>query len=99
MRSTPVVKSLLRPLVVKGCGYDMFAFAMVTGMGVLFIGFLAGHGLIGLLAGIATFAALFKAGQWITEHDPQLLSVIFCPLFRRRYLDHKKFRDRPCAES
>jgi type IV secretory pathway VirB3-like protein len=93
-RSNPIVKSLAQPLTVKGCAYELFTSAVAVAMAILILGFIMGRGLSGLLIGIAAFALLFKVGQWITAHDPQLLTILLSSWTWCRSLDSKKFQRR-----
>lgn len=90
MEQTPVVKSLLRPLNIKGCPYEMFSIGMTVSIALLFLFFIFGHGFLGIIVGVALFAALFSIGRWAAANDPQLLTVMVSSLAWKSSLDSRK---------
>jgi hypothetical protein len=96
---TPVIKSLCQPLAVKGCAYEIFTSSMLLAVITLVLLFACGHGFLGFAAGMLVFVAGFKAGQWITKRDPQLLSILACRMTWRNTFDGAKHRRRKCAVS
>jgi hypothetical protein len=97
LRRTPVVRSLVHPVTVRGCDRQLFGIAVVTAMFMFILLMVSGHGFIGLVGGFAAFAGLFNAGKWLTAYDRQLFNTFICRLHRRMQLDPKKHQDRKVA--
>ena len=97
MRRTPVVRSLIHPVTVRGCDRQLFGISVVTAIFVFIGGLIFNHGFIGLVGGFATFAGLFRAGVYLTTYDRQLFNTWICPLHWRVLLDPKKHKDRKVA--
>jgi type IV secretory pathway VirB3-like protein len=93
-RSNPIIKSLTRPLTVKGCAYELFVPIMIVSIGELIAAFILGHSFLGFIGGIVTFILLFKTGQRVTAYDPQLIEIVLCRFKNHQVLDPKRFRKR-----
>ena len=94
MRTTPIVKSLAQPLLVKGCAYDVVMAALALALAVLIVCFIAGHALVGMGLGLALFATLFNLGRKLAARDPQLLSILGFHATWKRHGDSMKHVDR-----
>jgi type IV secretory pathway TrbD component len=75
----PVYSSVNRPLTICGADRRLFFVALMIG-GTTFTFFGS------LLAGLLMFLTLWLSARWMTQRDPQLLTIILrSTAFRRRY--------------
>lgn len=69
-RVQPVYRSINTPLTIGGAERRLFFVALLVGATTFnFFG--------SLLGGISIFLALYLAARWTTQHDPQLLRIVF----------------------
>jgi len=69
VRTSPIYRSLNKPLTILGVERKLFFLAMLVGAGVFnFFG--------SLLGALLMFAALFLLARWATATDPQLLRIV-----------------------
>jgi len=93
-RSNPIIRSLMQPLVVKGCGYEWLQMDLLISFSVLVMGVISGYRGTGLLLSVGLFFILFLAGSRITAYDPQLIPALFCSANHYKIIDPKKFSER-----
>ncbi len=83
-RTSPVFRSLNRPLTILGAERKLFFFSLMMGAGVFNL-------LKTFLGGILMFLALYLLARWATKTDPQILRFLLNSAKTRTQYDPMKF--------
>lgn len=84
MRTTPLFRSLNRPLTILGAERKLFFFALVMGACVFNL-------FSSLLGAFGMFFALYLFARWATRTDPQILRFLLNSTKIRAQYDPMKF--------
>lgn len=84
MRTTPLFRSLNRPLTILGAERKLFFFALVMGACVFNL-------FSSLLGALGMFFALYLFARWATRTDPQILRFLLNSTKIRAQYDPMKF--------